>query len=143
MRRDALSPVHAAPSPVQIAAEALRGRWTAAILWSLFWGAKRPAHIARDTGLLSRSRLRAEVRRLERAGLVQRHDLPETPPAIEYGLTDRGRTLRPVLAAMFVWGLTAVPAATDGAALPAATDGAPDPAAEGARSAGAPRPPGT
>ena len=41
---------------------------------------------------------------LEAAGLVQREEYPQIPPKVEYSLSERGRSLIPILDAMCIWG---------------------------------------
>ena len=41
---------------------------------------------------------------LQRAGIVRRHSYPESPPRVEYELTDKGRDLLPILDAMTDFG---------------------------------------
>ena len=41
---------------------------------------------------------------LQRAGIVRRHSYPESPPRVEYELTDKGRDLVPILEAMTDFG---------------------------------------
>ena len=44
------------------------------------------------------------ARSLEEDGIVQRKVYPQVPPRVEYSLTDRGRSLLPILHAMRDWG---------------------------------------
>ncbi len=41
---------------------------------------------------------------MEEDGLLKREVFAEVPPRVEYTLTDRGRSLEPVIDAMRVWG---------------------------------------
>ncbi len=41
---------------------------------------------------------------LEQDGLILRHEYPQIPPKVEYSLTERGKSLRPVLKALCQWG---------------------------------------
>jgi len=45
-----------------------------------------------------------QLRDLERSEIIIRKVYPEVPPKVEYSLSPGGETLRPVLAAMAVWG---------------------------------------
>lgn len=48
--------------------------------------------------------LTAQLRDMEEKGLVNRHVYAEVPPRVEYSLTDLGRSLKPILDAMQIWG---------------------------------------
>lgn len=57
---------------------------------------------ARVDGISTRM-LTQTLRVLERDGLVTRTQFPETPPRVEYALTDSGRALVAPLAALEEW----------------------------------------
>jgi DNA-binding HxlR family transcriptional regulator len=44
--------------------------------------------------------LACRLRDLERAGIVERTVLPDSPPRVEYRLTERGHALGPLVAAL-------------------------------------------
>lgn len=48
--------------------------------------------------------LTAQLRQMEDSGLLTRTVYPEVPPRVEYTLTDLGRSLKPILDAMWTWG---------------------------------------
>ena len=45
-----------------------------------------------------------QLRELEADGLISRTVFPQVPPRVDYALTDRGRSLQPVLMALKQWG---------------------------------------
>ena len=53
---------------------------------------------------LSQEELGAQLRDMEEKGLVNRKVYAEVPPRVEYSLTDLGRSLKPILDAMWDWG---------------------------------------
>ncbi len=53
---------------------------------------------------ISKRVLTDNLRALENDGLVEREVLSQTPPRVEYSLTELGKTLKPVLDAMRDWG---------------------------------------
>ena len=48
--------------------------------------------------------LTGQLRDMEEKGLVHREVYAEVPPRVEYSLTDLGRSLKPILDAMWAWG---------------------------------------
>ena len=48
--------------------------------------------------------LTAQLRDMEAKGLLTRTVYAEVPPRVEYTLTETGRSLKPILDSMVVWG---------------------------------------
>lgn len=46
----------------------------------------------------------AQLRAMEAGGLVNRKVYAEVPPRVEYSLTELGKSLKPILDAMYAWG---------------------------------------
>jgi DNA-binding HxlR family transcriptional regulator len=95
-------------TPVELTAGFLRGRWTAPILWHLFWGGKSFYQLLRELDGISRQALAHELEDMESIGLVARRVHRSGSVRVEYGLTMLGESLRPVLAVMYEWGLHAL-----------------------------------
>jgi DNA-binding HxlR family transcriptional regulator len=104
----ASAPGARARSPVSITADLLRGRFTAPILWNLFWGRKGFYQILRELDGIGRSGLARELEELERVGIVERRPRRFGGPRVQYSLSPLGHTLRPVVGAMYQWGLMAM-----------------------------------
>ena len=80
-------------------------RWTILILRDLVTGGPRKFQdFERSLGGISPNTLSARLKRLEEAGIVDRHFYAQHPPRAEYVLTKKGEELRPVLRALFDWG---------------------------------------
>jgi DNA-binding HxlR family transcriptional regulator len=95
-------------SPVEITAALLRGRWTAVVVWHLFWGGKRFYQLVREIEGIPRRALAHELEDLERVGIVERRVQHLGPAKVEYSLTRLGDSLKIVVGAMYEWGLVAM-----------------------------------
>ena len=73
-------------------------------LRDLLPGTKRFGELKKSIGNVSQKVLTAQLRDMERNGLVTRKVYPEVPPRVEYSLTELGRSLKPILDAMWDWG---------------------------------------
>ena len=77
--------------------------WTPIVLRELLLGVGRFNDIRSHTGI-SRAVLSQRLQRLESDGVVERHRYEERPPRDEYRLTEKGRALWDVIAAMWQFG---------------------------------------
>lgn len=91
--------------PVQITLRVIGGKWKLPLLWYLRReGRMRYSELQRAIPGITPKMLAEQLRELERDGIVSRTVHPVVPPKVEYDLTDYGRTLDPILAAMGHWG---------------------------------------
>ena len=58
----------------------------------------------KSIGKVSQKVLTAQLRSMEKSGLVHRKVYAEVPPRVEYSLTDLGENLKPILDSMWTWG---------------------------------------
>jgi DNA-binding HxlR family transcriptional regulator len=91
--------------PVELAVDVVGGRWRTVILSHLKEGVHRYGELRRRMPGVSEKMLTQRLRELEADGLVRRDDLGTMPPHVEYRLTEEGRSLAPVLQALYDWGL--------------------------------------
>ena len=89
---------------VAASAEIIGAKWTALLIYDLSGGVRRFRELEQSCAGISSRTLAERLRALERAGIVRRHSYPESPPRVEYELTDKGRDLLPVLDAMTEFG---------------------------------------
>ena len=90
----------------------LNGRWKLLILYNLGKGEViRFNELQRLLGRITYKTLSASLKEMEADGLVFRRAYPQIPPKVEYGLTERGRSLLPLLREMCRGGETHRPAA--------------------------------
>jgi DNA-binding HxlR family transcriptional regulator len=85
------------------AVELIGRRWSGAILRALFSGATRFTDIHAAVPGLSDRLLSERLKELDAEGVVERLVIPETPVRIEYRLTEKGRSLFPVIEALSEW----------------------------------------
>ncbi|GAB7387443.1 helix-turn-helix domain-containing protein [Bacillaceae bacterium] len=87
----------------EAAFELLGKRWTGLIIRALLDGPKRFKDISEMIPSMSDRMLVERFKELEQAGILVRHVYPETPVRIEYELTEKGKTLKPVMDEVQKW----------------------------------------
>lgn len=92
------------PCPVETTAQLIGSKWRLLILRDLMEGTKRFGELKKSVGTISQKVLTSNLREMEEKGLVVRRVYPEVPPRVEYGLTDLGKSLAPIVDAMRAWG---------------------------------------
>ena len=90
--------------PVETTLTLISNKWKVLILRDLMPGTKRFGELKKSVGNVSQKVLTAQLREMEQSGLLIRTVYPEVPPRVEYSLTDLGRSLKPILDAMWNWG---------------------------------------
>lgn len=92
------------PCPVETTLMLIGDKWKVLILRDLMPGTKRFGELKKSIGNVSQKVLTAQLRDMEASGILSRTVYPEVPPRVEYTLTDLGRSLKPILDAMQIWG---------------------------------------
>lgn len=90
--------------PVELALEVLGGKWKTVLLAHLKAGPLRYRELRQLTPALADKVLTQRLADLERLGLVVRHKRGGRGAPSTYELSDRGRSLAPVLQSLYVWG---------------------------------------
>lgn len=90
--------------PVETTLMLIGDKWKVLILRDLLPGTKRFGELKKSIGNVSQKVLTSQLRDMESNGLVNRKVYPEVPPRVEYSLTELGRSLKPILDAMWDWG---------------------------------------
>ena len=90
--------------PVETTLMLIGDKWKVLILRDLMPGTKRFGELKKSIGSVSQKVLTAQLRDMEQNGLVHREVFAEVPPRVEYSLTELGRSLKPILDAMWNWG---------------------------------------
>jgi DNA-binding HxlR family transcriptional regulator len=89
---------------VELAVDVIGGKWRPVILAHLKEGVHRYGELRRRMPDVTEKMLTQRLRELEADGLIARRDLGPNPPHVEYALTEEGRSLAPVLQALYDWG---------------------------------------
>ena len=90
--------------PVETTLTLIGDKWKVLILRDLMPGTKRFGELRKSVGDVSQKVLAAQLRDMEKSGLVHREVYAEVPPRVEYSLTPLGRSLKSILDSMWAWG---------------------------------------
>lgn len=90
--------------PVETTLTLIGDKWKVLILRDLMSGTKRFGELKKNIGSVSQKVLTAQLRAMEKSGLLIRTAYPEVPPRVEYTLTELGYSLKPVLDSLRIWG---------------------------------------
>ena len=89
---------------VNVVFDVVGSKWKPTILWRLSEGDRRFAELRRAVGDISEKVLAAQLRELERDGLVERNAADGFPLRVDYALTESGEDLNTALDAAAEWG---------------------------------------
>lgn len=93
-----------AKCPVCCTAEIVSGKWTLLVIRDLASSSSRFCELERSLAGISPRTLSLRLRALEECGVVERKTYPEVPPRVEYGLTEKGKALVPMIENMRSYG---------------------------------------
>ena len=83
----------------------ISGKYKMTILYTLMeFGIVRFNEMKKYIGEISYKTLSSTLKELEADKLVHRKEYPQIPPKVEYSLTERGKSLIPILNAICDWG---------------------------------------
>lgn len=90
--------------PVTATMDIIGGKWKILILYLISNDINRFGRLSMLLKEISKQMLTTQLRDLERDGIITRVIYPEIPPRVEYFLTEKGKELGPVFAALREWG---------------------------------------
>ncbi len=83
----------------------INGKYKMTILYTLMrFSVVRFNEMKKYIGSISYKTLSSTLKELEADKLINRREYPQIPPKVEYSLTERGRSLIPILDMMCDWG---------------------------------------
>ncbi|WP_373598452.1 winged helix-turn-helix transcriptional regulator [Paraclostridium bifermentans] len=91
--------------PINLVHKMISGKWKILILWYLTPNPLRFSDLRRKLPDVTQKMLTQQLRSLESHKIIYRKVYPVVPPKVEYGLTDAGKKLIPVLETMYSCGI--------------------------------------
>lgn len=83
----------------------INGKWKLTIIYYLStYEVVRFNQLKRYLGKITYKTLSDSLKELEQDGLVNRRAFPQIPPKVEYSLTEKGKSLWPIIENMCSWG---------------------------------------
>ncbi len=90
--------------PMVLVQKILSGKWKILILWYLSYSILRFNEIKKKLPDVTQKMLTQQLRSLEEDQLIYRNVYPVVPPKVEYGLTELGKRIIPILEMMHGFG---------------------------------------
>ncbi len=100
---DETTPIPPVACPVRTTMNVLGGKWKLLILSYLLDRPHRYGELRRVIPEITEKMLIQELRELEADGIVSRTVHQQVPPRVDYGLTEQGERVRPLLGSMIDW----------------------------------------
>ena len=90
---------------IEVTLKMIGGKYKPIILYYLIENKKKRFNeILSFLNNVSQKTLTNQLRELETDGLISRKIYPQVPPKVEYSITEKGKTLFPILELMCEWG---------------------------------------
>lgn len=92
--------------PFAYAMSLIGGKWKMHILFWL-WKTEvlRYGELKKALGTITHKMLSSQLKELEADDLIIRTEYPQVPPKVEYRLSEKGKSLMPVLSSLCHWGV--------------------------------------
>jgi DNA-binding HxlR family transcriptional regulator len=90
--------------PVTATMGIIGGKWKILILYLIYNDINRFGKMSMVLKSISKQMLTTQLRELEQDGIIDRVIYPEIPPRVEYFLTEKGKSLLPIIDLMKAWG---------------------------------------
>lgn len=89
--------------PIRNVVDVISGKWSTLLMMALAERPYRFGELRRLVPDISQRMLTQTLRDLQRDGYVRREVFPTTPPAVEYSLTDMGRSIYGAMEHLLHW----------------------------------------
>lgn len=91
---------------LELAMERIGGKWKSMMLFHLKDGAMRSGNLQRTLNGIANKMFTQTARELEDDGLIERIVYPVVPPKVEYKLSEKGKSVLPIILQLAQWGIT-------------------------------------
>ncbi|OOM78919.1 helix-turn-helix domain-containing protein [Clostridium sp. BL-8] len=97
-------------TPFAYSMSLIGGKWKMHILFWL-WKKEvlRYGELKKSLGQITHKMLSTQLKELQRDNLIVRIEYPQVPPKVEYSLSEKGKTLMPILDSLCHWGSAHIP----------------------------------
>jgi DNA-binding HxlR family transcriptional regulator len=89
----------------ELAIDVIGGKYKMPILWRLKDKVWRYSELKKDLGKITHKMLSEQLHDLEAMGLIHREVYAVIPPKVEYSITEKGKTVIPIIVMLREWGL--------------------------------------
>jgi len=89
--------------PITATIDVIGGKWKPPIIWLLMDGPMRFGELSKTMPNMALKVLSKQLKELEADGIIVRKAYPEVPPRVEYSLSEKGESLRPVMYLLSEW----------------------------------------
>lgn len=91
--------------PLEYTVGVIGGKWKMVLLWRLSKEpVKRYGELKKMLTGISHKMLTQQLKELESSGLIIRKEYHQIPPKVEYSLSEKGKTIIPLLISAYDWG---------------------------------------
>lgn len=92
--------------PMEYTMRTIAGKWKLVILWHIYdKDVIRYGQLKKSLSNITHKMLSNQLKELVLSELVHRETYHQIPPKVEYSLTEKGKTLIPILDIMHQWGI--------------------------------------
>lgn len=90
--------------PIDLTMDLISGRWSMWVLWTLQDGPLRFGELKRRIPGITEKMLIQQLKKFKEFNIVNRTVFMQVPPKVEYTLTQKGQSLKPVMQLIRQWG---------------------------------------
>lgn len=89
--------------PITATIDVIGGKWKPIIIWVLTEEPRRFGELHKMIAGIALKVLSRQLKELVEDGIIHREVFPEVPPRVEYSLTEKGKSLTPIMRALGQW----------------------------------------